>query len=172
MGDPEHDCGPTRRAVYAGSFDPITRGHVWVIEQGAGLFDELVVAVGDNPDKTSTFTLDQRLAFLEEVSRAWPNVRISSFSHRFLIHYAQEQDANYILRGLRNPSDFESEKVMRIINADLDPEIATVFVMPPRQYAELSSSFVKGLVGPEGWEAVVRPYVPDCVYRALVAKRR
>jgi pantetheine-phosphate adenylyltransferase/8-oxo-dGTP diphosphatase len=159
-----------RRAVYAGSFDPITRGHVWVIRQGAGLFDELVVAVGHNPDKTSTFTAEERMAFLEEVTEDLPNVRVTEFSHRFLIYFAQDQGANYILRGLRNPMDFESEQVMRIINADLDSDINTIFVMPPRRYAELSSSFVKGLVGPHGWERVVKPYVPDVVYRALVER--
>jgi pantetheine-phosphate adenylyltransferase len=159
-----------RRGVYAGSFDPITKGHVWVIEQGAGLFDELVVAVGHNPEKSSTFTVEEREAFLREVSQEWPNVRVTSFSHRFLIHFAQDQGANYLLRGLRNPIDFENEQVMRIVNADLDPEIATVFVMPPRKYAELSSSFVKGLVGPEGWEKVVKPYVPKCVYQGFRRK--
>lgn len=159
-----------RRAVYAGSFDPITRGHVWVIQQGAGLFDELVVAVGHNPDKRSTFTVEERCRFLEEVSEDLPNVKITSFAHRFLIHFAQSQGANYILRGLRNPMDFESEQVMRIINADLDRTINTIFVMPPRRYAELSSSFVKGLVGPDGWERVVRPYVPKVVYEALVER--
>lgn len=161
-----------RRAVYAGSFDPITKGHVWVIEQGAGLFDELIVAVGDNPDKASTFTVEERMGFLGEVTASLENVRIETFSHRFLIHFAQDMGAAYILRGLRNPMDFESEQVMRIINGDLDPTINTVFVMPPRRFAELSSSFVKGLVGPAGWEDVVRPYVPGVVFRALKKKRR
>jgi len=158
MSDPdqiEESLG-VRRAVYAGSFDPITRGHVWVIQQGAGLFDELVIAVGHNPDKSSTFSVDERIGFLEEVTSDLGNVKVTSFAHRFLIHFAQAQGANYILRGLRNPMDFESEQVMRIINADLDPRINTIFVMPPRRYAELSSSFVKGLVGPQGWEKPCR----------------
>ncbi len=163
---------PFRRAVYAGSFDPVTRGHVWVIEQGAQLFDELVVAVGANPEKQSTFTVEERIEFLEEAAAPFSNVEVTSFSHRFLIHYAQEKEANFILRGIRNPADFESEQVMRIINSDIDPEITTVFLMPPRKYAEISSSFVRGLVGPKGWENVVRPYVPASVHRAFVRRSR
>lgn len=163
---------PIRRGVYAGSFDPVTRGHVWVLQQGARLFDELVVAVGVNPDKHATFTPDERIAFLEEAAGDLDNVKVTSFSHRYLVHFAQEQDAKFILRGIRNPADFESEQVMRIINADIAPDIDTVFVMPPRKYAEISSSFVKGLIGPEGWEKVVKPYVPKAVHRAFVRMQK
>lgn len=161
-----------RRGVYAGSFDPVTCGHAWVIEAGAALFDELIVAVGHNPEKHSTFTVEEREAFLREVAKAHPNVKVTSFTHRFLIHYAKDVEAGYILRGIRNPNDFENEQVMRIVNADLDPSIQTVFVMPPRKFAEISSSFVKGLVGPQGWEQVVKSYVPACVHKAFLAKAR
>lgn len=161
-----------RRAVYAGSFDPVTNGHAWVIEQGALLFDSLVVAVGDNPEKSSNFTVEERLEFLRQVCGAYENVEVAFFSHRFLIHYAREEGANFILRGIRNINDFQSEQVMRRINADLDDTIQSVFVMPPRQYGEISSSFVKGLVGPAGWEDVVRPYIPACVHAAFVEQQK
>ena len=159
-----------RRCVYAGSFDPITNGHLWMIEQGARLFDELVVAVGVNPEKSSTFSLDERMAFLRDASRPFPSVRLDRFEGQYLVHFARAVQAGYILRGIRSEGDYEYERTMRHINADLDPAVTTVFLMPPRGIAEISSSFVKGLVGPTGWESVVAKYVPAAVHQAMVAK--
>jgi pantetheine-phosphate adenylyltransferase len=159
-----------KRCVYAGSFDPLTNGHLWMIEQGARLFDELVVAVGVNPGKSGAFTLEERLAALREVTRPFSNARIDRFEGQYLVHFARAAQAGYILRGIRSEGDYEYERTMRHINDDLDPTVTTVFLMPPRAIAEISSSFVKGLVGPAGWEAVVKKYVPDPVHRALVAK--
>ena len=157
-----------RVGVYAGSFDPLTVGHLWMIEQGVSLFDRLIVSVGINPEKRYTFSLEDRLDMLRESLKRFRNLSVTSFSNRYLIDYAQTVEATHILRGIRSESDYEYERTMRNINGDLDAAIASVFLMPPRDIAEVSSSMVKGLVGPKGWQKVVRPYVPEPVYRRLL----
>jgi len=157
-----------RLGVYAGSFDPLTIGHLWMIEQGVRLFDRLIVGVGVNPEKRYTFALEERLSMLGESLKQYRNLSITSFSNRYLIDYAQSVQATHILRGIRSESDYEYERTMRNINGDLDPAICSVFLMPPRDIAEVSSSMVKSLVGPKGWQKVVRKYVPEPVYRRFV----
>src|SRR5215470_10578903 len=156
-----------RLGVYAGSFDPPTIGHLWMIEQGVRLFDRLIVAVGVNPEKRYTFSLEARLEMLRDSTKNLRNVAVASFCNRYLIHYAQSVGATHILRGIRSESDYEFERTMRNINGDLDSGICTVFLMPPRGIAEVSSSMVKGLIGPVGWRKIVRKYVPAPVYRRL-----
>jgi pantetheine-phosphate adenylyltransferase len=160
-----------RRAVYAGSFDPLTMGHLYMIREGSRLFDELIVAVGTNPEKRALFTVEERLSALKESTQTIARVRISHFENRFLVEYAKSVGANYILRGIRNGRDYEYEAAMRHVNGDLAPQITTVFLIPPRELAEVSSSFVKGLVGPKGWEKVVKGYVPSAVYKQFLKKR-
>jgi len=161
-----------RLGVYAGSFDPLTIGHLWMVEQGMRLFNELIVAVGVNPEKKYTFSLEKRLLMLRESTKKFRNVSVTSFSNRYLIHYAQEIGATHILRGIRTESDYEFERTMRNINGDLDPTICTLFLMPPRGIAEVSSSMVRGLIGPRGWQKIVRKYVPGPVYKRLLASHR
>jgi pantetheine-phosphate adenylyltransferase len=156
-----------RLGIYAGSFDPLTIGHLWMIEQGAGLFHRLVVAVGVNPDKRYTFTLAERLDMLRESLQKYGNLSVASFSNLYLIDYAKSIGATHILRGIRSETDYEFERTMRNINGDLDAKICSVFLMPPRVIAEVSSSMVKGLVGPKDWQQVVRKYVPDAVFQRL-----
>ena len=159
-----------RKAVYAGSFDPITNGHLWMVETGSRLFDEFIVAIGENPDKRYTFSFEERLRLLRESVKGMANVSVSSFRNQFLVNYAGSVGAQYILRGIRDGRDYEFERGMRHVNDDLQSEITTVFLMPPREIAEVSSSLVKGLVGPEGWQSIVRRYVPEPVYELLIAK--
>lgn len=109
---------------------------------------------------------------LRESLRRFPNHSVTSFTNSYLIDYAQEIGATHILRGIRSESDYEYERTMRNINGDLDPGICTVFLMPPREIAEVSSSMVKGLVGPEGWRKVVRKYLPPPVYRHFLETHR
>jgi pantetheine-phosphate adenylyltransferase len=154
--------------VYAGSFDPLTIGHEWMIEQGVTLFDRLVVAIGINPGKRYTYSLEVRLAMLRESLARFRNLEVASFSNRYLMDYAQSLSATHILRGIRSESDYEYERTMRNINSDLDSAICTVFLMPPRDIAEVSSSMVKSLVGPKGWQKVVRKYVPAPVYGRML----
>jgi pantetheine-phosphate adenylyltransferase len=157
-----------RLGVYAGSFDPLTIGHLWMIEQGARLFDKLIVAVGVNPDKCYTFPLEDRLEMLRESTARLPNHSVASFSNLYLIDYAQSVGATHILRGIRSAGDYEFERNMRNINGDWDDSICSVFLMPPRNIAEVSSSMVKGLIGPKGWRKIVRQYVPAPVYQRLI----
>ena len=156
-----------KRAVYAGSFDPVTNGHLWMIEQAVELFDELVVAIGVNPDKFCTFSAEDRAAMLRETTRQYNNLRVELFDNQFLVNYAQSIGANYIVRGIRTASDYEYERAMRYVNSDLYPNITTIFLLPPREYAEVSSTMVRGLVGPKGWEDVIPQDVPEPVYLRL-----
>ena len=154
-------------AVYAGSFDPLTIGHLWMIEEGCRIFQTLHVAIGINPDKKYHFTLEDRLQMLRDATRQFRNVTVDSFSNLYLVDYAQSIGATHILRGIRSQADFEFERAMRNINGDFDPAITTVFLMPPRNIAEVSSSMVKGLIGPKGWQKIVKRYVPAAVYARL-----
>lgn len=138
-----------------------------MIERGLELFDHLIVAIGSNPSKRYSFTDDERLALLRESLGEHPRLTISRFENRYLVDYARRKRAGYILRGIRSPQDYEYERVMRQINSDMAPEVTTVFLMPPREIAEVSSSMVKALTGPVGWQAVVERYVPAAVLRAL-----
>lgn len=156
------------RAVYAGSFDPPTNGHIYMISQGSRLFDELVVAVGVNPDKKYRFSLEDRMSFLNEITKGFPNVRVTSFSKKYLVHYAEELKADALLRGIRNSQDLIFEQAMRNVNSDMNPDITSVFLMPPRHLVDISSSFVKGLVGPEDWQDLVARFVPEVVLKALI----
>ncbi len=158
------------KAVYAGSFDPITNGHLWMIEKGAKLFDELVVAMGINPDKKYSFSLEERMDMLRRSTWDLLNVTIDSFENQFLVNYAESVNAEFILRGIRSESDYEFERGMRHINSDLNPSISTAFLMPTREISEISSSFVKNLIGPKHWEEVIERYVPRSVYNSLLIK--
>jgi len=160
-----------RTAVYAGSFDPPTNGHLWMIRQGAALFDELVVALAVNPDKPGFFSREERLAVLREMVAELPdNVRVEAVSHGFLVDFARGVGATYLLRGMRNTIDFEYEKPMARMNARMEPEIHSVFLMPPSELEEVSSSFVRGFVGVPGWERWVKACVPPCVYRLIESR--
>ncbi len=156
-----------KTAVYAGSFDPLTNGHIWMIRQAASLFGKLIVAVGTNPDKKYTFSHAQRLKMIREALQDKEDIVIAEFHNRFLVDFAREHDASILVRVIRSPHDYEYERVMRHINADMAPIISTVFLMPPRDIAELSSSMVKGLIGPVGWEKQVQRYVPENVFAML-----
>lgn len=160
-----------KTCVYAGSFDPPTRGHMYMVEKGAELFGHLVVAVGVNPAKRCTFSLAERLEMLRECTRGMANVEIDSFEGQFLVRYAASRGAGYILRGIRSDEDYRFEHTMRNVNEDLAAEVTTVFLIPPREICEVSSSFVKGLLGYEGWQEVVKPYVPEPVYERLLKRR-
>lgn len=156
-----------RTVVYAGSFDPLTNGHLWMIHQGVKLFGKLIVAIGINPDKKYSFSLHDRMEMLQEALKDIPNVELAEFNNRFLVEFAADNGADIIIRGIRSTHDFEYERVMRHINADMAPSVSSVFLMPPRDISELSSSMVKGLIGPEGWETQVSRYVPPHVFQLL-----
>jgi len=158
-----------RVAVYAGTFDPITLGHLWIIEKGSRLFDRLVVSVGTNPEKTCYFSLEDRMKMIQLSIAGIKNAVVENYTNQFLIKHAESIGATFILRGIRSTSDYEYEKTLSYVNRDLNSDIVTVFLLPPRELIEVSSSIVKGLIGPEGWQDVVKNYVPKCVLDRLIA---
>ena len=158
-----------KRAVYAGSFDPPTNGHLWMIAQASKMFDEVIVAIGINPDKKYTFTTKERIDMLKK-SFIYNNVKVDTFDNEFLVRYAEKVNAQYIIRGIRSQIDFEYEKQMRNVNTEISPKVDTIFLIPPRDLADISSSFVKGLIGPLGWESMIEKYVPPSVASKIFEK--
>ncbi len=156
-----------RVAVYPGSFDPLTNGHVDIILRGARLFDRIVVAILRNAEKQPLFSTEERVETAREVFSPWPNVEVEDFDG-LLVDYALRKQASVIVRGLRAVSDFEYELQMALMNRRMGPEIETVFMMPAEQYTYVSSRLIKevfGLGGP------VTGLVPETVEARLREKR-
>jgi pantetheine-phosphate adenylyltransferase len=154
------------RAVYPGSFDPITRGHLDLIERGSKLFDELIVAVAVNTAKEPLFAWEERIAMIRELTEHIPNVKIDSF-RGLAVHYVRSVGAKAILRGIRTFSDFEYEFQMALTNRRLAEDIETVFIMPREEYSFISSSLIKEAVSMGG---DVSHFVPDNVLKRLRKK--
>ncbi len=161
---------PTKRAIYAGSFDPLTNGHLWMIETAANLFDELIVAIGENPDKTYTFPLEERLEAIRQSIDPHKGISVTSFLNQYLVNFAAKRSAHIIVRGMRDLDDYKYETRMRHLNHEMNPDITTVILIPPHDIAEVSSSIVKGLIGPEGWRDAVARYVPPPVFQMILKK--
>ncbi len=132
-------------AVYPGSFDPVTNGHIDLIRRALGIVDELIVAVVKNPEAKPLFSVEERVNMLKEVTKGLKNVKIDSFNE-LLVNYAKKIGAKIIIRGLRAISDFEYEFQMALMNRKLNREIETVFMMPAARYSYLSSSMIKEVV--------------------------
>lgn len=154
------------RAVYPGSFDPVTNGHLDIIRRAAALADELVVAVLINTTKSPLFTLEERVAVLRQATADIPNVRVDSFSG-LLINYMKQQDITLIIKGLRAVSDFESEMQMAQMNCKLSPGVETAFLMTSNTHSYLSSTMVKEIYRLGG---PVDDLVPPAVNRLLKDK--
>jgi len=133
---------PPRVAIYPGSFDPLTSGHVDIIERGARIFDEIIVAILANVEKTPLFSEKERIEILRDVFKGRDNVQVETFNG-LLVDYAQQKQASVIVRGLRAVSDFEYEFQMALMNRHLAPGIETVFMMPAEQYTYISSRLIK-----------------------------
>ena len=129
-------------AVYPGSFDPLTNGHVDIIERGARIFDSIIVAILANVEKTPLFSERERVAIIRDVFKDKPNVQVETFDG-LLVDYAQRKQANVLVRGLRAVSDFEYEFQMALMNRHLAPGLETVFMMPAEQYTYISSRLIK-----------------------------
>ncbi|MDA0356494.1 MAG: pantetheine-phosphate adenylyltransferase [Bacteroidetes bacterium] len=136
------------KAVFPGSFDPITLGHVDVIERGLQLFDEIIIAVGENSSKTNLFSLDQRKEFISEAFKDHPKVSVISYQG-MTVDLCQKLKVDFILRGLRNSADFEFEKSIAQINRDMAP-IETVFLLTAAETAHISSSIVREIIKNKG----------------------
>lgn len=136
----------TNIALYPGSFDPVTHGHVNIIDRGLQLFDKLIVAVAVNSAKQTIFTLEERLELLHEILGDNDRIIIDSFTDRLLVDYAKSRNVHVILRGLRTVSDYEYEFQMAHANRRLSPDIDTIFMMTESKYSHLSSSLIKEIV--------------------------
>ena len=155
-----------RRAIYPGSFDPVTNGHLDVIERARKLFDQVVVAVAYNDDKQPMFSLNERLDLLRESVPNGDNVRIASFEG-LLVDFAKTEGAGAVIRGLRAISDFEFEFQMALMNRKLEADVETIFLMPKEEYTYLSSRIVKEIARLGG---DVSAFVPAPVAKALSRK--
>ncbi|HEV2298123.1 MAG TPA: pantetheine-phosphate adenylyltransferase [Candidatus Acidoferrales bacterium] len=159
-------AGKSVLAIYPGSFDPVTNGHLDLIERGAKLFDRLAVAVLHNLEKDPLFAVSERLEMLREVTRAWPNVEVDVFEG-LLVDFARQKHAQVILRGIRALSDYEYELQMALMNRKLEPKIETVFMMPAEAYSYLSSRLVREIARLGG---PLKDMVPATVEERLRAK--
>lgn len=154
------------RAIYPGSFDPLTNGHLDLIERGSKIFDELIVGILRNSEKDPLFTLAERLDMLNQMVKRFDNVHVDSFEG-LLVDYAMRKNAKAVLRGIRAISDYEYELQMALMNRKLQPQLETVFMMPAEAYSYLSSRLVKEVFRLGG---SVRGLVPELVEERLREK--
>jgi len=154
-------------AIYPGSFDPITNGHLDLIERARRVFGSLIVAVLTNPDKLPLFTVTERVEMLQEATRGMPNVAVDTFGG-LLVEYAKQKGAGIILRGIRAFTDYEYELQMAIMNRKLEPGIETVFLVPAESYTYLSSRLVREIFQNGGSvKGLVPPLVEDRLHQKV-----
>lgn len=152
-----------RKAVYPGSFDPVTNGHIDIITRAGSIFDHLVVAVANNPLKAAYFSLDDRQKFLEKVTEDMPNVEVAVFNS-LLVDFLREAGINIVVRGLRAVTDFEMEFQMALVNKNMMPDMETVFLVTSTDHSFLSSSIIKEVASFGG---PVSDFVPPFVEKGL-----
>ncbi len=157
-----------KRAIYPGTFDPVTNGHLDLIERGLRIFDELVVAVAHNPKKQPFFSVEERLQLIRESVKGYKRVKVEEFNG-LLVDYVKAKDSLVIIRGLRAVSDFEFEFQMALMNRRLAMDIETVFMMPSEEFSYLTSTIVKEISSLGG---SVKGLVPQAVEKALKKKFR
>lgn len=156
-------------ALYAGSFDPITNGHIDILERSAHLFSRVVITVAVNKNKKGVFSVDERIALIKQCleGKDWAaNVSVTQFSG-LLVDYAREIKANTLIRGVRQASDFDYEFRMALANKKLAPEIETLFMMPDERYTFVSASLVREIAY---WGGDVSSFVPPVIEKALIQK--
>ncbi len=157
-----------KRAVFPGTFDPITLGHVEIVKRAVPLFDEVTVAIGVNANKKMLFSLEKRLEWLEKVFAKEPKVKIDYFQG-LTAKYCKKVDANYLIRGLRNSSDFDYEKVISQVNNTLGHNLDTIFLISQPNFAHISSSIVRELIN---GGADVTPFVPGEILEEINELRK
>ena len=155
-----------RTVIYPGSFDPLTNGHLDIMKRAAKLFDSVVVAVANNEEKKPLFTLQERVALVQESTATMPNVKVDSFAG-LLVDYVESRGGQAIIRGLRAISDFEFEFQLALMNRKLNERVETIFMMPKETYTFLSSRIVKEIARLNG---DVGSFVPPHVQAALKEK--
>ena len=153
-------------AIYPGTFDPVTHGHIDLIKRGTKIFDKLIVAVAHNPDKNPLFTVFERVDMLKEITKDMKNVEVDDFGG-LLVDYARIKEANVVLRGVRAFSDFEYEFQMALTNRKLAPETETIFMMPNESFSYVSSRTIKQIASMNG---DISKFVPEVVQEYLKKK--
>lgn len=161
---------PSRTAVFTGTFDPLTLGHLDVIRRGRQLFEHVIVAIGVNPNKASLFTIDERVRLAALIVEPFPNVTVEAFEE-LAVQFVRRIGARVILRGLRTLSDMEYEFGMTLTNHRLDPMIETVFLMADGEYSHVSSTLIKQVARFGGAEALSR-FVPQELIEPIMEKMR
>ncbi len=154
------------KAIYPGSFDPVTKGHLDIIIRASRIMDSLTVAVLDNPRKVATYNIEKRVEMLKLVTKPYPNVNVDYYKG-LLIDYAEQKETDIIIKGLRAISDFEFEFQMALVNQKLNPAIETLFMMTNSKYSYLSSSIVKEIAALGG---DISSLVPPEVHDIIIAK--
>jgi pantetheine-phosphate adenylyltransferase len=167
---PQNKTDPARTAVFTGTFDPLTLGHLDVIGRGRTLFDHLVVAIGLNPNKPTLFTVEERVALAKKVVEPFDNVSVEAFEE-LTVQFVRRIGARIILRGVRTLTDMEYEFGMSMTNQRLDPGIETVFLMADGEYSHVSSTLIKQ-VARFGEEQALRRFVPAEVVGPIMDKIR
>lgn len=157
-----------KTAIYPGTFDPLTNGHLDLIERASKLFGKLIVLVGENTAKRPLFDVKERIFMIEESIKHLQNVRVDSNSE-LTVEYARKHNVNILVRGVRAFADFEYELQMALMNRKLDENIETVFLMPKNEYSYLNSSLIKGI---SDFDADIKDFVPPAVIKMLKKKRK
>ena len=157
----------TKVAIFPGTFDPFTNGHLDIVERGLKLFDEVIVAIGVNADKRHLFTLEQRTQWLEQLFIDEPRVSVAHYEG-LTAKFAEECGAQFILRGLRTTQDFTYEQQIAYVNKDMADSIQSIFVMSNQQNASVSSTIVRDLIRYGG---DFEKYVPESFYQAIIASK-
>jgi pantetheine-phosphate adenylyltransferase len=152
-----------RRAVYTGVFDPVHLGHLDVIQRASKIVDELIVGVGNNPDKTPFFSIEERVELVRMVTKPFPNITVRPFAG-LAVRFVREVDARIMVRGLRTLSDMEYEFTMSLMNLNLDPEIETVFLMAKEEFSHVSSTLLRQIATLDG---DLRKFLPPEIHLAL-----
>ena len=155
-----------KRAIYPGTFDPITNGHIDIVTRAANMFDQVILAIAASPSKKPLFDLDERVALAESATAHLPNVDVVGFSD-LMANFARTQQANILIRGLRAVADFEYEMQLAHMNRHLMPELESVFLMPSKEWSFISSSLVKEVARHAG---DVTHFLPENVHQALLAR--
>jgi len=153
-------------AIYPGTFDPVTNGHLDIIERASKLFDSVIITIAVNSSKKPLFTKEERMDMIKNVTKKFKNVSVDVFDG-LLVSYAKKKKASVIIRGLRAISDFDYEFQIALTNRKLEPEVNTIFLMPSEKYSFLNSSLVRELAS---FKADVKQFVPDYVFKKLKEK--
>lgn len=160
-----------RSAAYAGSFDPITHGHLAILEAGASLFEKVYLVIAANADKPNgRFTVAERMEMAREAVKHLPNVEVINVHSQFIVTWAADNGVGWVIRGVRGSADIEPERVLAIVNAQIQPKVQTLYIPSPAGVETVSSSMVVGLVGHRGWLKVIGQFVCPAVRQGLVVK--